>query len=167
MNPSTILMGVALLILAIPIVASPLLHAGRKSRIAVPVQDDGAHLTHAQALLALRDLEFDHQTGKIPPEDFPALRAGLVAEAAAGLQREQSAEGLRSSRIEAAVRSLRASTAVGPNCGKCGASLEPDDRFCPSCGSPTLSLCPNCSAEVLPTDRFCSGCGSALPSAAA
>lgn len=162
MTASTILMGVALLILAIPIVASPLLHADRKSRIVVSGQDVGARPTHAQALLALRDLEFDHQTGKIPSEDFPALRAELVAEAAAGLQREQSAEGLRSSRIEAAVRSLRASTAIGPNCNQCGASLDPEDRFCPSCGNATLRACPNCSAEVFPTDRFCSGCGSAL-----
>ncbi len=166
MTASTILMGVALLILSIPIVASPLRHPDRKALRARPEQDGGAHRTHAQALLALRELEFDHQTGKIPSEDFPPLRAALVAEAAAGLQQEESAEGRRSSRIEAAVRSLRASAAPDPACSACGASLGPDDRFCPSCGKSTMRSCPNCSAEAFPEDRFCSGCGAALPSVA-
>jgi Uncharacterized protein conserved in bacteria len=61
------------------------------------------------------------------------------------------------------------------SCGNCGASLEPDDKFCQICGIPvdaydtTNTQCPSgttpamtcsrCGAVLSPNDRFCQMCG--------
>jgi hypothetical protein len=62
------------------------------------------------------------------------------------------------------------------DCPGCGAELDADASFCPSCGEdvsdydPTdedeteegLTECPSCGGEVEPEDSFCAGCGENL-----
>jgi class 3 adenylate cyclase/tetratricopeptide (TPR) repeat protein len=49
------------------------------------------------------------------------------------------------------------------NCGSCGASIEPGQRFCPSCGTPVAApACTNCGGELAPGARFCASCGAAV-----
>jgi RNA polymerase subunit RPABC4/transcription elongation factor Spt4 len=49
-------------------------------------------------------------------------------------------------------------------CIHCGAFIEPDARFCPSCssGSPFGYLCPACLRPVKKGQQICSGCGRPL-----
>jgi cytochrome c-type biogenesis protein CcmH/NrfG len=59
--------------------------------------------------------------------------------------------------------------AVSNVCDHCGGTLEPGDRFCPSCGhaagagSPSSARCPLCGHENTPGDAVCASCGADLP----
>lgn len=153
------LLGLGLLIVTLPFVVSPLRPSHHGLVPAAAPMAHNASPTHSQVLLALRELEFDHRTGKVAPEDFASLRAELVAQAASVIQAEDVAEEQLSQQIEAAVRLRRASRADGDRCRACGKWLEPGDRFCPTCGHAVQSGCSKCGTDVAPGDQFCSRCG--------
>jgi len=153
------LLGLGLLIVSLLFVVSPLRPSPHGLvPAAAPVAHD-ASPTHTQVLLALRELEFDHQTGKVAPEDYASLRAELVAQAASVIQAEDVAEEQLSQQIEEAVRLRRASRTDRDRCRMCGKRLEPGDRFCPTCGHATQTGCSKCGTDIAPGDQFCSRCG--------
>jgi predicted nucleic acid-binding Zn ribbon protein len=154
-----ILLGLGLLIATLPLVVAPLRRSPQGLVPAPAPSDHAASPTHTQVLLALRELEFDHQTGKVAPEDYASLRAELVAQTASVIQAEDAAEERLSERIEEAVRLRRASRTDGDRCRMCGKRLEPGDRFCPTCGHAAQTGCPKCGTDVAPGDQFCSRCG--------
>lgn len=49
-------------------------------------------------------------------------------------------------------------------CAHCGAFVERDSRFCPSCGStsPFGYQCPSCLAPIAKGQNLCAKCGRAL-----
>jgi hypothetical protein len=51
------------------------------------------HSRHRQLLLALQDLDFEQQTGKLSPEDHQAMRQRLQGEAVAVLQELERVSG--------------------------------------------------------------------------
>ena len=79
-----------------------------------------------RALLAIRDLEFDRETGKIGEADFQALKTRLSWEAVRVLDREAPAG--PASPVPAVAESR-----PGP-CPTCGPRPEADARFCSRCG---------------------------------
>jgi hypothetical protein len=72
---------------------------------------------------AIRDLEHDHETGKITEADYTSMRNELRARAVALLREERERAGKT-----AAVR-------VPPRCHACGTQVRAADRFCSSCGT--------------------------------
>ncbi|OIQ08536.1 double zinc ribbon [Moorella thermoacetica] len=50
----------------------------------------------------------------------------------------------------------------GDNCSKCGETLAPGDRFCPSCGTPVTPTkpCIQCGHEISTQFNFCPQCGT-------
>lgn len=68
------------------------------------------------AVDALRELEFDRQTGKISASDYESLKARYT---------------------EQAVAVMRAGNV--PVCERCGPRPESDAQFCSNCGSPLVS----------------------------
>jgi hypothetical protein len=80
-------LALALLALAgiIAFVAAPLV---RRSPAAAAAAEGSLHLLERRdrALAALRELEFDHRTGKITDADYRALLGPLRSEAAEALQ---------------------------------------------------------------------------------
>lgn len=112
-----------------------------------------------QALLAIKDLDFDHATGKISEDDYLSMKGRFTADALAALRQEPAdpAEQLIAARRAA----LDGTVPVGV-CPACGPRPEPDARYCSGCGisleSPTS--CPGCAAPLPAGARFCSGCGS-------
>ena len=80
-----------------------------------------------RALAALKELEFDHRTGKISDEDYRALVGPL---------RRQAGEALRA--LEHGDRRDREpeKADVGAECPACGAPVAAETRFCSECGSP-------------------------------
>lgn len=81
----------------------------------------------ATAIEALRELEFDHETGKLDDADYRALRAEYAAEALAARDAGAEVRSEQASSGEAAGRTV---------CGVCGARVPADARFCSRCGTP-------------------------------
>lgn len=79
-----------------------------------------------RALLAIKELEFDRETGKVAESDYQALKAQLSREAVRLLD-------------EAPVGTV---STPGPGpivCRRCGPRPEPVARFCSNCGGPVYA----------------------------
>lgn len=86
--------------------------------------DEGAE--HSLVVAALREIEFDHATGKLSDADYAALKAEYTVEVtrANAVPDDDPAE--------AEIRRARAQTRVCPSCGP---RPEPGARYCSSCGA--------------------------------
>lgn len=136
-------------------------------------QDDhlrSSLLAERDSLLnTLQELDFDYAVGKVPPEDYPEQRAGLLQTGAEILRKldelepqkpAQSAE----DRLESAVAARRADGRERPRLPSADqddleglisarrrARQEKAAGFCPKCGRPLQK-----------SDKFCSGCGASI-----
>jgi hypothetical protein len=88
-----------------------------------PAEDAARHDRDA-VYGALRDLEHDHETGKVSDDDYASMRQELRARAAALIREEQAAT------EDAGAVPERASA-----CPACQAPTRSGDRFCAQCGA--------------------------------
>jgi double zinc ribbon protein len=129
------------------------------------------------ALAALKEIEFDRETGKLSDDDYEFLKAKYTVAAVEALRQDQ-AETVSNdieALIAAKVRSLRSATATTPPdtsprspasgsrpaCDTCGPRPEPDAVFCSTCGRrlTTSQYCHPCGARLVPGSSFCEACG--------
>ena len=89
-------LGALLTVLCVVFVARPLLRSGKDEASAAsgPAEDArvGLYERRDRALGALKELEFDHRTGKVSDEDYGALVGQLRREAAEALKALESEE---------------------------------------------------------------------------
>jgi ribosomal protein L40E len=131
------------------------------------------------ALAALKEIEFDRETGKLSDADYEFLRTRYTAAAVEALRDERgSGPNDIEALIDARVRSLRSNAAATsldnpatlsprPNstaplsCEKCGPRPEPDAVYCSSCGCRVAfrSACDRCGARLSPDSKYCEMCG--------
>jgi double zinc ribbon protein len=129
------------------------------------------------ALTALKEIDFDRETGKLSDADYELLKAKYTAAALDALRVEGAVPREESDGVEAIiaakVRALRSASAVAPSdvsvrltdsnlsCLSCGPRPEPDAVFCSTCGRPLPghSACDQCGAALQPDSRFCEACG--------
>lgn len=124
------------------------------------------------ALAALKEIEFDRETGKLSDADYQFLKAKYTGQALEAMRAEErTAEvGDVESMIAARVRTLRSAAVSAPpmgssdfrTCPSCGPRPEPDALFCSTCGG-RLELagrCSGCGAPLSPESVFCEKCGS-------
>lgn len=91
-------------------------------------------------LLALRDVEYDHVTGKLDDEDYRTLKAELSAEALEALDAvEREERGVGSEALEAEIAAVRRDLSSGVSCDSCGYVNPQGSRFCSSCGTALVS----------------------------
>lgn len=132
----------------------------RASAALIPRQSD-----REAAVVALREIEFDRETGKLSDTDYAELKAKYTEEAVLAMRREAAAPavpaaGRPDDEIEAAIRAYRAEHAVCPDCGP---RPEPDADFCSNCGRYLHERCADCGAPVEAHDaRYCMNCGNRL-----
>lgn len=180
-----LLLAILLSAAALYVVAYPIVPGPRGRRPAVTSAQEQLEELLAQreaAFQALRELNFDHQLGKITEEDFVVFEANLKQHAADVLRAldrwEAAADADLDDVLEQAVSARRAvlqglqAEALrgdGASCPACGRQVAADDKFCPSCGAALPALqdaavlaCPRCGRPAEPGDRFCAGCGQAL-----
>lgn len=138
------------------------------------------------ALTALKEIEFDRETGKLSEADYEFLKAKYTSAALEALRLDSAGEpGTASDDVEAMVaakvRALRSASASpssdapanflpssqvppvtsGSVCQTCGPRPEADAVFCSTCGRrlPTGVACDRCGAALQPDSRFCEACG--------
>jgi hypothetical protein len=124
----------------------------RRARAAIALEssDDGD-----RAIDALREIEFDRETGKLSDADYAALKAAYTASALTDLRRED-AGGVRG-------RSPGAVAAPRWTCATCGPRPESDALFCSNCARYLPGVCAGCGAAVAEAAaRYCAGCGERL-----
>jgi hypothetical protein len=108
-----LLLGTALAVTSLLYVLYPLFRAGP----ATPARRTKVSLAQSSvAVDALRELEFDRQTGKISPDDYESLKMRYT---------------------EQALAVMRAGNAR--LCETCGPRSEADAAYCSNCGSALIS----------------------------
>jgi ribosomal protein L40E len=154
-------------LLALFVVLRPLIWpAPAEDPVFEPVEQE--ETPRGVALLALKEIEFDRETGKLSDEDYRFLKEKYTAQALEALRVEEGTkapddvEALIAHRVRA-LRSAAASAPPGARvCVTCGPRPEPDAVFCSTCGSrlPAAATCGHCGAALGVDSRFCEGCGS-------
>jgi hypothetical protein len=160
--------------LAIFILVAMYLYAPFMERRARRVTEEEHELS---ALLAERDrvinslqeLDFDFKLGKIPAEDYPTQRSGLLQKGADILRKIDSFSPIpataqdEEARLEKAIAARRADAASTAK-----AEVSDDDIESvlasrrKSRKTKAGGFCPKCGKPIQVTDRFCPSCGKSL-----
>jgi hypothetical protein len=125
-----------------------------------------------QALLALREIDFDQATGKLSDEDYATLKQRYSKMALTAIEEEEAGAG-QSDQVhgrvldsaEQAVAALRRDRKR--ECPACGVRPEPGAVYCSECGRSLLEAdahprCWMCGAAIDNGARYCGECGFAL-----
>jgi hypothetical protein len=120
------------------------------------------------ALLALKEIEFDRETGKLSDADYQYLKDKYTAEALEALRTEDGVgvpgdvEALIAHRVQALRFAAATAPPGAPACPSCGPRPEADALFCSTCGGrlPAPATCARCGTALSSDSRFCEGCGS-------
>jgi hypothetical protein len=173
MDIASILIILALVVLVLLFISQPFFSGkpvSKKTEKNSQEQQHSALLAERDRILtALQELEFDQALGKIPAEDYPAERSGLLMAGAEIYRKldemEQTASAISAEeRLEAAVASRRADAAVQ----KAGAPGRPDDLEAMIAArrgrqsEKAAGFCPACGAPVQKSDKFCPRCGKTV-----
>ena len=153
------LLGAAVLALVLLPVVRP-----RAPRAPVYEPPEPEETARGVALSALREIEFDRETGKLSDDDYAFLKGRYTTAAIEALRADGGAVGDDAgveAMIAARVRTLRGGTP--PACVTCGPRPEPDAAFCSECGRRLAEPhpCAGCGAALRPDGRFCESCGTA------
>jgi hypothetical protein len=159
MDLGSLLVGLALLLAVAFYVAQPILE-GRGVREKPVSPMDRLAAQREVALNALRDLDFDHATGKIVDEDYAPQRAALVAQGVAILKQIEAVQPARGADdVERAVSFRRKGRGRRSLDEQVEAEIEARRRV----AAPAEGACPKCGTPAKPGDKFCAKCGTQLP----
>jgi len=103
------------------------------------------------ALAALKEIEFDRETGKLSDGDYEFLRQKYTVEALDAMRAEDGgAPDAIEAEVAARVATIRAGSKTGAACTGCGAHAAPGAKFCPSCGLPVgaPTTCAKCGIDI-------------------
>ena len=153
-------------------IARPFLERRRVSIVSANDQEISALLAERDRLImALQELDFDHTLGKIPSQDYPAMRANLLQRATDVLRKldalqPQNIDSMDAeSRVEAVIAARRADAAI-EKVEKREVSDDDLDELIASRRASrkekSAGFCPKCGKPVLRSDRFCPSCGKPL-----
>lgn len=115
------------------------------------------------ALAALKEIEFDRETGKLSDGDYAFLKQKYTVEALSALRAEDQGSPAADleAQVAARVATLRDDGRTASECASCGAHVGPGAQFCPECGKRLGSPagCPKCGTTLPAGSRFCAACG--------
>jgi hypothetical protein len=126
------LVGLAALALVLhPLLRPPTTPAGP------PEPLDPDETPRGVALAALKEIDFDLETGKLSEGDYQFLKAKYTAAALEALRAER--DGINPEAVEVSVAGRVPATqaavaSIRPRCAVCGPRPEPDATFCSTCG---------------------------------
>ena len=145
----SILITLALVLLAAVFIARPLIEGGEKALTEEDRQLSASKAELEKVLASLQEMDMDYAMQKISPEDYQVGRMPLVSRGAGlmkvidqlegrGASADHPAVSESESEIEAEVARIRGrgETYPGGFCGHCGQPVQAGDRYCVRCGSP-------------------------------
>jgi cytochrome c-type biogenesis protein CcmI len=149
--------GTILALAAVAFVLYPLLAPAKPAaRSSEPAEE----IPGSTAVEALREIEFDRQTGKLSDADYNALKARYTERALAELRAEPAGSTAEPDAAESLIRGFRAQRRTCPDHG---ARPESDAAYCSECGRYLAGVCSACGTTITePAARYCAGCGNAL-----
>jgi hypothetical protein len=186
MDVGSIFLILALVFVVGLFVSRPFFAAGPKAADPTALSDSDEHRRSSllaerdRLLTAIQELDFDHRLGKIPAEDYPATRAGLLQNAALVLRRldefqESIERGSVEDRIEQAIAARRADASAAKAASAPAtatpavavAAREDDLEELIAArrrerNEKSAGFCPKCGRPVKKSDRFCSKCGTVI-----
>ena len=153
-----LLVGTILAVGALAYVLFPLLAGTMPARpVRASIRRSVATPEH-EAVVALREIEFDRATGKLSDADYAELKSRYTERALQALRTSTAAT--PEDAAEAAVLAYRARL---KSCSRCGPRPEPDATWCSTCGSFLPGQCGSCGAPVAEAGAaFCTSCGRQL-----
>ena len=155
--------GTLLAVAALAYVLYPLLFgtATPGARVAprvAPARQSGEE----DAVVALREIEFDRVTGKLSDTDYAELKTRYTRQALETMRASGTA-GAPTGVDDAAEAAVLAYRARIRRCAHCGPRPEPDAIYCSNCGAYLDEKCAGCGRVVEEAGAaFCAGCGRQL-----
>jgi hypothetical protein len=154
-----LIVGALLAVIALVLVLYPLFddlslpsRRSRKPEAASP---------QVEAVQALREIEFDRETGKLSDSDYTALKTRYTREAVAAMRDEEAGVSPTSGDAAEAVILQYRQRQLG--CTVCGPRPEPDAIYCSTCGRYLAANCAHCHASITEVGaRYCGACGETL-----
>jgi hypothetical protein len=154
-----LIVGAVLAVIAMVVVLYPLFDdlSARSRRAREP---EGA-TPATEAVQALREIEFDRETGKLSDSDYAALKSRYTREAVAAMRDEEAGvAGPVGDAVEAVILHYRRRQL---GCSVCGPRPEADAIYCSTCGRYLAASCARCRAPVTEIGaRYCGSCGETL-----
>lgn len=161
--------GTVLALGGLSLVLAPLINDGSEAATKVKprVRTGPAPEASDGAVAALREIEFDRETGKLSDSDYAELKSRYTRAALDELRASDAANAsmnavavLEIDPVEAAISRARAQQ---KSCIDCGPRSEPDATYCSNCGRFFPGQCSHCGVPVTsPGSAFCSSCGEVL-----
>lgn len=163
-----LVVGTILAVGALAYVLFPLLQGSvAQRRFVLPARASASEREH-EAVVALREIEFDRATGKLSDADYDELRTRYTERALRAI-RTASRTGAAGGAMDpadvdaAAEAAILASRARLARCAHCGPRPEPDAAYCSTCGLFLPGACGSCGAPATePGAAFCTSCGRQL-----
>jgi hypothetical protein len=164
-TPGAILLGVALLILVLLFVARPLLL--RRENVSASASRENLQAQKDAYLEQIADLDFDHETGKVPHSVYERERRQLLIQAALVLRKLDTLGNGHHGQIGQTKPAKPVTTDVETQIEQAILALRqqrtlPGWRPSPAPNGGSQAYCPHCGKPVRANDNFCRSCGHSL-----
>lgn len=165
------IVGIALAVIALVIVLAPVfsdeapteIRAEHRTTPKLEIDDEPVP---GSAIEALREIEFDRETGKLSDDDYDGMKVRYTTQALVELREQDAAALSGASAVGATDLAERMVQKYRPGSTIChthGLRPEPDALFCSECGAYLPGKCELCSTPVTAAGaHFCTGCGHLL-----
>lgn len=156
-----LIVGALLAVTGLVIVLYPLFNdLSKPNRRARTPKLEGA-TPSVEAVQALREIEFDRETGKLSDGDYSSLKTKYTREAVAAMRDEEA--GLSRTEGDAAEAVILQYRRRQLGCVVCGPRPEPDAIYCSHCGRYLAASCAHCNSPIAEVGaRYCGSCGETL-----
>lgn len=149
------------------VVLQPAFKKGARSTAGVPAPGSTSELgqlaEHKERLLTtLKDLEFEHNAGKLSDADYERVRAEDVAQLAKIMTRMDQLTGQKAASKTRHKRKKTADTRL--KCSACQQENPPEAKFCLDCGTRLKRSveCSKCGKTLPAKAKFCIDCGARI-----
>jgi hypothetical protein len=166
MEISAILLILAVVILVAIYLYEPLTKNAAKIRAGESHELSALKAERDRVINSLQELDFDHNLGKVPAEDYPEQRALLIQRGADILRKLDELAPIPASAKNAETRIEKAAARTAPINTDFGMSDDDIESMIAlrrkQHKGKSAGFCPKCGRPVLVSDKFCPSCGKSL-----